>query len=115
MAVLIVVGGAGIALAPGGCDAETSYHCAVVITDRERPSGRVLLLDGAPHSYVDLDDPTYLRFAYARAIAAVIDTSYPAGRPLRAYHLGAGHSPCPATWSACGPARAAWCPRSIPG
>jgi spermidine synthase len=89
-AVLIVVGGAGIALAPGGCDAETSYHCAVVITDRERPSGRVLLLDGAPHSYVDLDDPTYLRFAYARAIAAVIDTSYPAGRPLRAYHLGAG-------------------------
>ena len=89
-AALIVVGGAGVAVAPGGCDAETIYHCAVVRADQERPSGRVLLLDGAPHSYIDLDDPTYLRFAYARAVAAVIDTAYPPGQPLRAYHLGAG-------------------------
>ena len=77
-------------LAPGGCDVETAYHCAVVITDHERPSGRVLLLDGAPHSYVDLADPTYLEFSYAQAVASVIDTAYPPGRPLRAYHLGAG-------------------------
>jgi spermidine synthase len=89
-ALVIVAGGAGVAVAPGGCDAETIYHCAVVTADRERPSGRVLLLDGAPHSYVDLDDPTYLRFAYARAVASVIDVAYPPGQPLRAYHLGAG-------------------------
>jgi spermidine synthase len=89
-AALIVIGGAGIAFAPGGCDAETSYHCAVVRADPARPSGRVLLLDGAPHSYVDLEDPTFLRFGYARAMASVIDVAYPAGRPLRAYHLGAG-------------------------
>jgi MFS family permease len=89
-AVLVVVGGAGVAVAPGGCDAETIYHCAVVQTDPERASGRVLLLDGAPHSYVDLEDPTYLRFAYARAVASVIDTAYPPGQPLQAYHLGAG-------------------------
>jgi spermidine synthase len=89
-ALLIVAGGAGAAVAPGGCDAETIYHCAVVSTDPARPSGRVLLLDGAPHSYVDLQDPTYLRFAYAKAMASVIDTGYPAGQPLRAYHLGAG-------------------------
>ena len=50
----------------------------------------MLLLDGAPHSYVDLDDPTYLRFAYARAVASVIEVAYPPERPLRAYHLGAG-------------------------
>ena len=50
----------------------------------------MLLLDGAPHSYVDLDDPTYLEFSYAQAVASVIDTAYPPGRPLRAYHLGAG-------------------------
>ena len=89
-ALLIVAGGAGAAVAPGGCDAETIYHCAVVSTDPARPSGRVLLLDGAPHSYVDLQDPTYLRFAYAKAMASVIDIGYPAGQPLRAYHLGAG-------------------------
>jgi MFS family permease len=89
-AVLIIAGGVGVAVAPGGCDAETIYHCAVVSADPERATGRVLLLDGAPHSYVDLDDPTYLRFGYAKAIASVIDASYPAGRPLRAYHLGAG-------------------------
>ena len=89
-AVLIVAGGAGVAVAPGGCDAETIYHCAVIQTDPERPSGRVLVLDGAPHSYVDLEDPTYLRFAYARAVASVIDTAYPLRQPLEAYHLGAG-------------------------
>jgi spermidine synthase len=89
-ALLIVVGGAGVAVAPGGCDAETVYHCAVVRSDPGRASGRVLLLDGAPHSYVDLADPTFLRFAYVQAMASVVDVTYPAGRPLRAYHLGAG-------------------------
>ncbi len=89
-ALAIIVGGTGVAVAPGGCDAETIYHCAVVSADPARPSGRVLLLDGAPHSYVDLQDPTYLRFAYARAMASVIDVAYPDGQPLGAYHLGAG-------------------------
>ncbi len=89
-AALVVLGGVGAGLAPGGCDVETAYHCAVVITDHERPSGRVLLLDGAPHSYVDLADPTYLEFSYAQTVASVIDTAYPPSRPLRAYHLGAG-------------------------
>src|SRR5215207_6289983 len=59
-AALVLLGGAAAAAAPGGCDAETIYHCAVVQTDPDRASGRVLLLDGAPHSYVDLADPTYL-------------------------------------------------------
>jgi spermidine synthase len=48
------------------------------------------MLDGAPHSYVDLDDPTYLDWDYAKAVASVIDTAYPEGRPLRAYHIGGG-------------------------
>ncbi len=89
-ALLLGLSGVGAALAPGGCDAETSYHCAVVVTDPERPTGRVLLLDGAPHSYVDLADPTYLEFAYAKGVVAAVDTAYPPGQPLRAYHLGAG-------------------------
>ena len=88
--LLVGLSGVGAAVAPGGCDAETSYHCAVVVNDPERATGRVLLLDGAPHSYVDLADPTHLEFAYAKGVVAAIDTAYAAGQPLRAYHLGAG-------------------------
>jgi spermidine synthase len=75
---------------PGGCDAETIYHCAVVETDPDRASGRILLLDGAPHSYVDLADPTYVQYPYAKAMVSVIDTEFAGGQPLRVYHLGGG-------------------------
>jgi len=61
-ALLVVLGGGAVLVAPGGCDAETAYHCAVVATDPNRASGRVLMLDGAPHSYVDLADPTHLEY-----------------------------------------------------
>jgi spermidine synthase len=89
-AVLVVLGGGAVAVAPGSCDVETIYHCAVVMTDPDRASGRVLMLDGAPHSYVDLEDPTYLDWDYAKAVASVIDTAYPEGEPLRVYHIGGG-------------------------
>ena len=89
-ALLVGLSGVGAVVAPGGCDAETAYHCAVVVDDPERTTGRVLLLDGAPHSYVDLADPTHLEFAYAKGVVAAIDTAYAPGQPLRAYHLGAG-------------------------
>ena len=78
-AVLVILGGGAVAVAPGGCDVETTYHCAVVVTDPDRASGRVLMLDGAPHSYVDLDDPTYLQFDYAKVVVSAIDTAYPEG------------------------------------
>ena len=35
-----------------------AYHCARVVADPERETGRVLLLDTLRHSYVDLADPT---------------------------------------------------------
>jgi len=89
-ALLVLLGGVGAAVAPSGCDVETTYHCAVVVTDPDRPSGRVLLLDGAAHSYVDLDDPTHLEFPYAKPVVSVIDTAYTPGAPLRAYHIGGG-------------------------
>jgi hypothetical protein len=89
-AVFVLLAGVGAAIGPQGCDAETTYHCAVVRADPERPSGRTLLLDGAPHSYVDLEDPTYLRYPYAQAVVSGIDSAYEAGRPLRAYHIGGG-------------------------
>ncbi|WP_042836282.1 spermine synthase, partial [Streptomyces sp. NRRL S-15] len=63
---------------------------AELVPDRERPRAWTLLLDGAPQSHVDLDDPSYLSFAYQRRLGHVIDLAAPAGRPLQAVHLGGG-------------------------
>jgi spermidine synthase len=88
--VLAVVGGALAAVAPTPCEEETSYHCARVVADPSRETGRVLMLDTLRHSYVDLDDPTHLEFEYVRAIAAVTDVIAPSGEPLSALHVGGG-------------------------
>jgi MFS family permease len=86
----LVLGGAVVATVPSGCDLETAYHCAAVRADPERTSGRTLELDGAPHSYVDLADPTHLEYDYVRGVVATIDSAFPAGAALRAHHLGGG-------------------------
>ncbi|RBY89736.1 fused MFS/spermidine synthase [Blastococcus sp. TF02A-26] len=88
--VLAVVGTLLAALAPTPCAEETSYHCARVVADPDRPNGRLLLLDTLRHSYVDLADPTHLEFEYVRAIASVTDVALPAGEPVSALHLGGG-------------------------
>lgn len=86
----LAVAGAGAAVAaPDPCDVETAYHCARVVLDEQRPGGRILELDTLSHSYVDLADPTYLRFSYIRAFASVIDVIYP-DAPIDALHLGGG-------------------------
>jgi spermidine synthase len=89
-AALLVLAGGAAAVVRGGCDVETEYHCAEIVTDPQRSTGRVLLLDGAPHSYVDVADPTHLEYGYAKAVVAAIDSSFAAGQPLRAYHIGGG-------------------------
>ncbi|ANE78481.1 spermidine synthase [Mycobacterium adipatum] len=90
LALILLVGGLADYMAPGGCDAETKYHCLRVVADAERDTGRTLVLDGLKHSYLDLNDPTHLQFAYVRGLASVVDTAFPTGRPLAAYHLGGG-------------------------
>ncbi len=90
LALVVVAGGLATAVAPGGCDAETRYHCVRVVTDPDRDSGRTLVLDGIRHSYVDLDDPTVLKFTYVRAIASVADAAFPEKKPLAAHHIGGG-------------------------
>lgn len=90
LGLVVAFAGLGAAAAPSGCDVETTYHCLAVTEDPDRPDGRVLVLDGLRHSYVDLDDPTHLDFAYVQAMASVLDTAFPAGDPLTAHHLGAG-------------------------
>lgn len=78
-----------LAAAQGPCQFETTYHCAIVEVDQTRPSGRILVLDRGFNSYVDLQDPTYLDFRYARVVADVIDASFPAG-PLDVVSVGGG-------------------------
>lgn len=70
--------------------AEVDSGTAELVADRDRPNAYALLIDGAPQSHVDLDDPTRLEFAYQRRIGHVIDLVSPPGRPLHAVHLGGG-------------------------
>ncbi|WP_374158336.1 fused MFS/spermidine synthase [Mycobacterium sp. G7A2] len=90
LVVALTVAALASAVAPGGCDAETKYHCAEVVADPDRDSGRTLVLDGLRHSYVDIADPTVLQYDYVRALAAVVDAAFPDRETLDAYHLGGG-------------------------
>ncbi|MEU6357024.1 fused MFS/spermidine synthase [Streptomyces sp. NPDC047072] len=63
---------------------------AELIPDRERTRAWTLLIDGAPQSHVDLDDPAYLSFEYQRRLGHVIDLVAPPGKPVHAVHLGGG-------------------------
>lgn len=88
-AVLTLGAGAAAVGAPTSCDYETAYFCVNVDHDPERDSGRILWLDTLRHSYVDLEDPTYLEFRYARIFAAVLDSHLPAG-PANSLSIGGG-------------------------
>ncbi|MEU6093368.1 fused MFS/spermidine synthase [Streptomyces sp. NPDC047079] len=63
---------------------------AQLVPDRDRPRAWTLLVDGAPQSHVDLDDPAHLAFEYQRRLGHVIDLAVPPGRPVQAVHLGGG-------------------------
>ncbi|WP_432042198.1 spermidine synthase [Streptomyces cadmiisoli] len=63
---------------------------AQLIPDRDRARAWTLLIDGAPQSHVDLDDPAYLSFEYQRRFGHVVDLAAPPGRPIQAVHLGGG-------------------------
>ncbi|MEV5446262.1 fused MFS/spermidine synthase, partial [Streptomyces sp. NPDC052644] len=63
---------------------------AKLMPDIDRERAWLLTVDGAPQSYVDLDDPTHLEFEYARRLAHVVDTAADEGAPLDVVHLGGG-------------------------
>lgn len=63
---------------------------AELLPDRDRARAWTLLIDGAPQSHVDLDDPAYLSFEYQRRLGHVIDLAAAPGRPLHVVHLGGG-------------------------
>ncbi|WP_324784034.1 fused MFS/spermidine synthase [Streptomyces sp. H51] len=63
---------------------------AELVPDRDRARAWTLLIDGAPQSHVDLDDPARLSFEYQRRFGHVVDLAAPAGKPIHAVHLGGG-------------------------
>jgi spermidine synthase len=69
---------------------DTEFGRAEVRVDRRHPGGRLLLVDGQESSYVDLDDPTRLDFAYVRRIGDLLDLHPPAGEPITVVHVGGG-------------------------
>lgn len=87
---IVLIGASASLLVPQPCDVETAYHCVRVERDPMRHTGRTLLLDTLPHSYVDLADPTYLQFSYIRGFASVLDAVLHPGEPVSALHLGGG-------------------------
>jgi spermidine synthase len=66
------------------------FGTAEIEPDPTRAGGWLLRIDRVAQSYVDLVDPEHLEFVYMRRMAAVVDMAAPAGRPLRALHLGGG-------------------------
>ncbi|MFI9805965.1 spermidine synthase [Streptomyces sp. NPDC052301] len=63
---------------------------AQLVPDPDRDRAWTLLIDGAPQSHVDLDDPGHLSFEYQRRLGHVIDLAAPPGKPVHAVHLGGG-------------------------
>jgi spermidine synthase len=63
---------------------------AKLMPDVDRKRAWLLTVDGAPQSYVDLDDPAHLEFEYARRLGHVLDIVAEEGRPLDVLHLGGG-------------------------
>lgn len=70
---------------------DVDHGTARLLPDVDRARAWLLTVDGAPQSYVDLDDPAHLEFEYLRRVAHTVDAA--AGRPgeeIEVLHLGGG-------------------------
>ncbi len=68
----------------------TEYATISIEVDRDNPRRMTLLLDGAPSSFIDLDDPTNVVFEYMEIYLCVIAQIAPG--PLHVTHLGSAGS-----------------------
>ncbi len=66
------------------------HGTAKLMPDVDRERAWLLTVDGAPQSYVDLDDPAHLEFEYVRRLGHVLDVVAEPGVRLDALHLGGG-------------------------
>jgi MFS family permease len=72
------------------CLRDSKYHCLSLEPDPERPPNFELVLDDVHNSYVDVDDPENLGYAYTRWIAEAIDTGFRGEEALDAVFVGGG-------------------------
>jgi spermidine synthase len=86
----------------GPCEYETTYSCAIIQVDENRPTGRTLILDRVRNSYVDLEDPTYLEFRYINLIVDIVGTEAPSG-PLNTVSIVGGGFTLPGYFEATRP------------
>jgi spermidine synthase len=97
LVVVVVAGGAlGVVVSP--CDFESPYFCGRIVADPARGGGRTLVLDNLRHSYVDLDDPAHLEFAYSQRFAALAETRLAEDEPISVLHIGGGGFTLPRYW-----------------
>ncbi|TGN72680.1 spermidine synthase-like protein [Streptomyces bauhiniae] len=66
------------------------HGTAKLMPDVDRDRAWLLTVDGAPQSYVDLDEPEHLEFEYARRLGHALDVAAEPGRALDVLHLGGG-------------------------
>ncbi|MET7676339.1 spermidine synthase [Streptomyces seoulensis] len=66
------------------------HGTAKLMPDVDRDRAWLLTVDGAPQSYVDLDEPEHLEFEYARRLGHAFDVAAEPGRALDVLHLGGG-------------------------
>ncbi|MFC5905924.1 spermidine synthase [Streptacidiphilus monticola] len=69
---------------------QVDHGLARLLPDLDRPHAWLLTMDGAPQSYVDLDDPAYLEFEYVQRLAHAVDRAAAPGAPVDVLHLGGG-------------------------
>jgi spermidine synthase len=80
----------GEAPEPVAVEEKTDLGTAKLLPDVDRPRAWLLTVDGAPQSYVDLDEPEHLEFEYTRRLGHVVDAAAPRGAALDVLHLGGG-------------------------
>ncbi|MFH8242088.1 spermidine synthase [Streptomyces sp. NPDC018321] len=68
----------------------TDHGAAKLMPDVDRERAWLLTVDGAPQSYVDLDEPAHLEFEYTRRLGHVLDTVAEPAHALDVLHLGGG-------------------------
>ncbi len=69
---------------------ESTLGVLEIVPDRGRPGGRLLLIDGLAHGYVDLDDPTHLELDYVARIGGALELLAPRGAEHEVLQLGGG-------------------------
>jgi spermidine synthase len=90
LSLALLLGGLGAA-AGSPCQRESAYFCASVVRDPPgSPTGRLLVLDGLDHSYVDLSGPGHLAFSYTKRMADLLDALQAPRAAIRALWLGGG-------------------------